>query len=488
MLGQQMSEAGVVLRLQTSIDRMSPRAEGWSVGLSDGSQAQVASVVIATGGKSIPKMGATGWAYDIARQFDIRVTETRPALVPLTFEPGLLETLSGLAGVALDARIASVPADKKRRIHFDEAMLFTHRGLSGPAILQISSYWREGEAISATMAPGVDVFEALRSAKAANGRQAVHTALSHIVPRRLAEALCAREGLSGNLADLSDKALRRLDQAVNGWSVKPVGSEGYRTAEVTLGGVDTAALDQQTLQVKTRPGLYFIGEAVDVTGWLGGYNFQWAWSSGWAAGQSYSERPSRSDETPCGRETHWDWTRRRLLLIFAGQAPDASRGRPQCRPTAWAVPLGTSERVLRPNLSPLVGGRTQVLAKNRQDRPMPLLMCPNDNGSMQTLERNGVQFDMCPTCRGVWLDRGELEKLMAAATEEGRASAPQAAPAQAYAPPPQPAPHSQPWGGGREPYRDERPYKGEKHRDDRYRDDDYRYKKKKRDSIFDIFD
>lgn len=286
MLGQQMSEAGVVLRLQTSIDWMSPRAEGWSVGLSDGSQAQVASVVIATGGKSIPKMGATGWAYDIARQFDIRVTETRPALVPLTFEPGLLETLSGLAGVALDARIASVPADKKRRIHFDEAMLFTHRGLSGPAILQISSYWREGEAISATMAPGVDVFEALRSAKAANGRQAVHTALSHIVPRRLAEALCAREGLSGNLADLSDKALRRLDQAVNGWSVKPVGSEGYRTAEVTLGGVDTAALDQQTLQVKTRPGLYFIGEAVDVTGWLGGYNFQWAWSSGWAAGQS----------------------------------------------------------------------------------------------------------------------------------------------------------------------------------------------------------
>ena len=166
-----------------------------------------------------------------------------------------------------------------------ENLLFTHRGLSGPAILQISSYWREGEPIVAAMAPDHDVFEALKAAKAANGRQAVHTALSQIVPRRLAESLCAREGVAGNLADLSDKALRRLDQAVNAWTVKPVGSEGYRTAEVTLGGIDTAALDQQTLAVKTVPGLYFIGEAVDVTGWLGGYNFQWAWSSGWAAGQ-----------------------------------------------------------------------------------------------------------------------------------------------------------------------------------------------------------
>ncbi len=182
--------------------------------------------------------------------------------------------------------MASAPEGAKaRKASFSEAMLFTHRGLSGPAILQISSYWREGEAIVAAMAPGRNVFDELKAAKAANGRQAVHTALGHIVPRRLAESLCEREGAAGNLADLSDAALRRLDQAVNAWSVKPVGSEGYRTAEVTLGGIDTAALDQQTLAAKAVSGLYFIGEAVDVTGWLGGYNFQWAWSSGWAAGQ-----------------------------------------------------------------------------------------------------------------------------------------------------------------------------------------------------------
>ena len=286
MLTDDMAAANVVLRLKTGVDRLDRASDAWSVGLSDGSEIAAASLVVATGGKSIPKMGATGWAYDVARRFDIRVTETRPALVPLTFEAGLLETLAPLAGVAVNARVASAPEEKARKATFDEAMLFTHRGLSGPAILQISSYWREGEAIVASMALGRDVFEELKAAKVANGRQAVHTALSHIVPRRLAESLCQREGVAGNLADVSDKTLRRLDQAVNGWTIKPVGSEGYRTAEVTLGGVDTAALDQQTMQAKAVPGLYFVGEAVDVTGWLGGYNFQWAWSSGWAAGQA----------------------------------------------------------------------------------------------------------------------------------------------------------------------------------------------------------
>ena len=286
MLTDDMAAAGVVLSLKTGVTRIERSGEGFTVILSDGSQVTAASLVVATGGKSIPKMGATGWAYEVARQFDIRVTETRPALVPLTFEAGLLETLTPLAGVAVDASVASAPEGAKaRKASFNEAMLFTHRGLSGPAILQISSYWREGEAVVASMAPGRDVFEELKAAKASNGKQAVHTALGHIVPRRLAESLCQREGASGNLADLSDKVLRRLDQAVNAWAVKPVGSEGYRTAEVTLGGVDTAALDQQTMQAKAVTGLYFIGEAVDVTGWLGGYNFQWAWSSGWAAGQ-----------------------------------------------------------------------------------------------------------------------------------------------------------------------------------------------------------
>lgn len=286
MLVDDMAEAGATLRMKTGVDRLARSGDGWTAGLSDGSEVRTASVVVATGGKSIPKMGATGWAYETARQFGLRVTDTRPALVPLTFEAGLLETLTPLAGVAVDARVASAPGEKTRKAAFDEAMLFTHRGLSGPAILQISSYWREGEAIVAAMAPGRDVFEELKRARTDNGRQAIHTALGHIVPRRLAESLCEREGVAGNLADVSDKALRRLDQAVNGWTVKPVGSEGYRTAEVTLGGVDTAALDQQTLAAKSAPGLYFIGEAVDVTGWLGGYNFQWAWSSGWAAGQA----------------------------------------------------------------------------------------------------------------------------------------------------------------------------------------------------------
>ena len=165
-------------------------------------------------------------------------------------------------------------------------MLFTHRGLSGPAILQISSYWREGEAITVAMAPGEDLHARLKAAKAENGKQMVHTALGHLIPRRLAENVCEREGVKGKLAELGDKTLRRLDEAVNGWTVKPVGSEGYRTAEVTLGGVATDQLDQQTMAATAVPGLYVIGEAVDITGWLGGYNFQWAWSSGWAAGQA----------------------------------------------------------------------------------------------------------------------------------------------------------------------------------------------------------
>ena len=280
MLTDDMREAGVRLSLGVSVERVARTGEGFEAALSDGSTVRCASLVLATGGKSIPKMGATGWAYDTARGFGLRVTETRPALVPLTFEAGLLERLKPLAGVAVDAVVKGGGAS------FAEAMLFTHRGLSGPAILQISSYWREGEAITVAMAPGEDVHARLKAAKEENGRQMAHTALGHIVPRRLAESICEREGVQGKLAEIGDKALRRLDGAVNGWTVKPVGSEGYRTAEVTLGGVATDQLDQQTMAAKSVPGLYVIGEAVDVTGWLGGYNFQWAWSSGWAAGQA----------------------------------------------------------------------------------------------------------------------------------------------------------------------------------------------------------
>ena len=280
MLTDDLRDAGARLSLGVSVERIGRSGEGFEVVLSDGSAVRAGSLVLATGGKSIPKMGATGWAYDTARTFGLRVTETRPALVPLTFETGLLERLKPLAGVSVEAVVSH------GRTRFAEGLLFTHRGLSGPSILQISSYWREGDAISVAMAPGVDVFAALKAMKREHGRQAVHTALARMAPKRLAEVLVEEAGLEGNLADLSDKALRRLDLAVNGWTVKPVGSEGYRTAEVTLGGVATDQLDQQTMSARAVPGLFVIGEAVDVTGWLGGYNFQWAWASGWAAGQA----------------------------------------------------------------------------------------------------------------------------------------------------------------------------------------------------------
>ncbi|SJM50313.1 NAD(FAD)-utilizing dehydrogenases [Brevundimonas diminuta 3F5N] len=291
MLTDEMKAAGVTLSLGLGVKAVERAGDRFQVDLDDGSRVTAASLVVATGGKSIPKMGATGWGYEVARRFGLRVTDTRPALVPLTFEPGLLEQLKPLAGVTVDAVVwHKAPKDAgagrpAKETVFREGLLFTHRGLSGPSILQISTYWREGEAITVDLAPDRDAAAEILAAKTENGKQAVHTAVGHVVPRRLAEALCARENLSGKLAEVGDKKLRVLAEAVNAWTVKPVGSEGYRTAEVTLGGVDTAALDQQTMEAKTVPGLFFIGEVADVTGWLGGYNFQWAWSSGWAAGQ-----------------------------------------------------------------------------------------------------------------------------------------------------------------------------------------------------------
>ncbi|RAK56986.1 NAD(P)/FAD-dependent oxidoreductase [Phenylobacterium deserti] len=279
MLLREMEQGGVKLRLSTPVDRIDKAETGFRLS-AGGSNIACESLIVATGGKSIPKMGATGFGYDVARQFGLTVTETRPALVPLTFEVGLLERLKPLAGVAVDARVAS------GKTRFSEAMLFTHRGLSGPAILQISSYWREGGEIEVNMSPGQDLFEALRQARTATPKRAVNTVLSQFVPQRLAQLVVEQEGVRGNIADASDKLLRRIAAALNAWRVKPVGSEGYRTAEVTLGGVDTTQLDSRTLAAKSVPGLFFIGEVVDVTGWLGGYNFQWAWASGWCAGQA----------------------------------------------------------------------------------------------------------------------------------------------------------------------------------------------------------
>jgi predicted Rossmann fold flavoprotein len=279
LLLDQMKQAGVELRLGTSMESVERTSEGFTLRLSDG-LVQCRSLVVATGGKSIPKMGARGFGYDVAERFGLKIVETRPALVPLTLEPTMLERLTPLAGVAVDAVVGC------GKTKFSEAMLFTHRGLSGPAILQISSYWREGSEITLSMLPGTNLFEELRAARAQNGRQALQTALASFLPKRLAQLIAESEKGPANLADFSDKHLRRIDEAVNQWRFKPAGSEGYRTAEVTLGGVDTRELDSKTMEAKSVPGLYFIGEVVDVTGWLGGYNFQWAWSSGWCAGQA----------------------------------------------------------------------------------------------------------------------------------------------------------------------------------------------------------
>jgi predicted Rossmann fold flavoprotein len=280
MLLEEMEGYGVKLRLKSVIEAVEKTDEGYRVCVEGMDHIHCASVVVATGGKSIPKMGATGFGYDLAKQFGLRLTDIRPALVPLTFEIGLLERLSSLSGVSLDAVIAN------GKTKFAEAMLFTHRGLSGPSILQISSYWREGDEIVLDMAPGIDLFEELRRARTEQGRQAIHTVLGHFIPKRLAQLIADLEGASGPIGDFSDKRLRVIANAIKDWHVKPVGSEGYRTAEVTLGGVDTRDLESRTLEAKDVKGLYFIGEVVDVTGWLGGYNFQWAWASGWSAGQT----------------------------------------------------------------------------------------------------------------------------------------------------------------------------------------------------------
>ena len=282
MLLAELRRAGAELRLQTSVTEI--RYDGaFSLTLSTGETVTCSNLVVATGGKSIPKMGATGFAYDIARRFGHRVTDTRPGLVPLTFGDATLDRIKPLAGVALDARVTC------NGTTFDEAILFTHRGLSGPAILQISSYWRETDDV--TIALARDPMHKLQDARANHGKRNLSTVLSDLLPNRLAAHWARTHHLTGNIADCSDARLNWIADSLTHWTLHPTGTEGYRTAEVTLGGVDTDGLDARTMQSKSVPGLYFIGEAVDVTGWLGGYNFQWAWSSGWAAGTAIAARP-----------------------------------------------------------------------------------------------------------------------------------------------------------------------------------------------------
>ena len=279
MLLTEMEKAGGKLWLETGFTGISKPDGRFAIETSRG-RVEATSLVVATGGPSIPKMGATGIGYEIARHFGLKVVPPRPALVPLTFSDANKALCQKLAGVSVDAVV------RFNKTSFREGLLFTHRGLSGPSILQISSYWREGQPISVDLAPGTDVFTALKEAKQAQGRQDIRTAVSHILPRRLAEELASEYGLGGRLADLSDKVLRQTADRLKAWSLLPAGTEGYRTAEVTLGGVDTDELSSKTMAVTKVPGLHFIGEVVDVTGHLGGFNFQWAWASGHAAGSS----------------------------------------------------------------------------------------------------------------------------------------------------------------------------------------------------------
>jgi len=237
------------------------------------------SLIVATGGLSVPKIGATSFGYEIAKKFDHNIIETLPALVPLTFNEKILEICKELTGLSVEAIVSF------KKVLFQEGMLFTHRGLSGPSILQISSYWKHGENIKVNLSPKLNVYELLEKKRKLNSKFDILNIVSEILPKRLAQIICSENNVSGNISELSNKILKQLSENINSWLISPTGSEGYRTAEVTLGGVNTKELSSKTMMSNKHKNLFFIGEVVDVTGHLGGYNFQWAWSSGYVAGQ-----------------------------------------------------------------------------------------------------------------------------------------------------------------------------------------------------------
>ncbi len=288
MLKEECAAGDVTWRMPTSVSSLEKTDAGFML-ITDTGEILADSVVIATGGLSIPKIGATDFGYRMAQQFGLNMVEPRPGLVPLTFDGPSWEAFVPLAGIALEVEVetGSNKGKGNKRGYFKEDLLFTHRGLSGPAILQISSYWQPGTPIIINLLPDMDVAQVLIEGKSTLKKQ-MGNVLSQWLPTRLAEGLLLANGLEidARLADMPDAKLRKLGDAVNRWAIVPTGSEGYRKAEVTLGGVDTRELSQQTMMATKVPGLYFIGEAVDVTGWLGGYNFQWAWASGVAAGQA----------------------------------------------------------------------------------------------------------------------------------------------------------------------------------------------------------
>lgn len=282
MLLDELSQSGGELKLETEIGEVTPLDNGYQVETSAG-RIQTESLVIATGGLSIPKMGATRLAYDIAVQFEHSVVPTRPALVPFVFTGQAHDDFAAISGVSAptEASAATGPS-------FVENLLFTHRGLSGPAILQISSYWHPGEAVTLDLCPGQDMRSVLTDLKSAQPKSTLATALYERLPKRLVDLLAGGELIPGDkrLAELSKSDIETVATHLQSWTLRPAGTEGWRTAEVTAGGVDTAGLSSRNMESRHQPGLYFIGECVDVTGWLGGYNFQWAWASAAAAAET----------------------------------------------------------------------------------------------------------------------------------------------------------------------------------------------------------
>ncbi|MDC1278107.1 NAD(P)/FAD-dependent oxidoreductase [Pelagibacteraceae bacterium] len=278
MLLLECKMAKVVLKKDTSIDDINKQDDKYFI-VVGGNKYFCESLIIATGGLSIPKIGASKFGYTIAQKFGLKVIKTLPALVPLTFTEKILAICKELTGLSIEAVVSF------KKTFFEEGMLFTHRGLSGPSILQISSYWKLGDDIKINLLPKLDVDKFLNDRKISNPKHDINNIVSEILPKRLAHIICNENNVNGNICELSKKILNSLSNSINAWAINPTGTEGYRTAEVTLGGIDTEEISSKTMMCNNHPGLFFIGEVVDVTGHLGGYNFQWAWSSGYVAGQ-----------------------------------------------------------------------------------------------------------------------------------------------------------------------------------------------------------
>ena len=278
MLISECKNQDIKIKLETSVITISKEKETYFVKTNKGNFSSK-SLVVATGGLSIPKIGATDFGYRIAKQFNLNITNLFPALVPLTFKNDTLEFCKNLAGISINA---SVAIDK---ISFEEGLIFTHRGVSGPSILQISSYWKEGKPITINLLPSVNFYEILTNKRLNSAKTNISNILSEFLPKKLATAICDKLNINKKISETSNNDLHKLTNFVHNWSIVPNGTEGYKTAEVTIGGVNTNEISSSTMECKKHPGLFFIGEVLDVTGHLGGHNFQWAWSSGFVAGQ-----------------------------------------------------------------------------------------------------------------------------------------------------------------------------------------------------------